>query len=406
MSLYRVIAFKLNPDQCLLTIVSLCYNSTTFAPCVAILNFENRLHRTLANDGANNNTATATTPNGTRTDNNTNNNIHPAKMSPSANALVRTVEDLNRKFSAAQHDWQDKLAEEQTKHRLSMLEQEELMQRSLTEPREQVRQLEDQVSELQSEMCVMVKDVSVSKKREQELQRRISQINGEKSKKEDELNVLTQTMKAMNSMNSDGTNASDADMKAQDVMKATAESKIRQLNNEVDFLRAQLTSESTCRSDLETSLREITNRFQEAKEKWTDTIRNVEDSKRKEAREMEERFRQEMLAPRAEINRLEDKLQNTQRQLTDIMKDLQLSQDQMASTESSKRALETELRATRETMDQRTQQLAEVRHQVKDLSKNTQGDQAYRATSEATMRKLQNEVRYLQVRFKIEKLKK
>ena len=202
----------------------------------------------------------------------------------------------------------------------------------------------------------------------------------------------------MNSMNSDGTNASDADTKAQDVMKATAESKIRQLNNEVDFLRAQLTSESTCRSDLETSLREITNRFQEAKEKWTDTIRSVEDSKRKEAREMEERFRQEMLAPRAEINRLEDKLQNTQRQLTDIMKDLQLSQDQMASTESSKRALETELRATRETMDQRTQQLAEVRHQVKDLSKNTQGDQAYRATSEATMRKLQNEVRYLQVR--------
>ena len=149
------------------------------------MNFENRLHRTLANDGANNNTATAKTPNGTRTDNTTNNNAHPAKMSPSANALVRTVEDLNRKFSAAQLDWQDKLAEEQTKHRLSMLEQEELMQRSLTEPREQVRQLEDQVSELQSEMCVMVKDVSVSKKREQELRRRISQINGEKSKIED-----------------------------------------------------------------------------------------------------------------------------------------------------------------------------------------------------------------------------
>ena len=320
----------------------------------------------------------------------------PSKMSPSANALVRTVEDLNRKFSAAQHEWQDKVAEEQTKHRLAMLEQEEAMQKALQEPREQVRGLEDQIQTLQSEMCVMVKDVSVAKKREQELQRRIAQVTGEKQKKLEELNVLQQSMKAISSMNADGTSADSADAKAAGVMKATAESKIRQLNNEVDFLRAQLTSETTCRSDLETSLREITVRFQDAKEKWTNTIRDLEDSKRREQREMEERFRQEMLAPRQEITRLEDKLQSTQRQLADIMKDLQLSQDQFQSTDSAKRAIEQELRATRETMDQRTQQLAEVRHQAKELSSKTGGDQAYRATSEATMRKLQNEIRYLQ----------
>ena len=368
-----------------------------------ILATEQRLHSALGSGGNSNiNASNGGTGGGLSSPTpNTQNNT---KLSPSANALVRTVEELNRKFSAAQHEWQDKVAEEQTKHRLMMLEQEEAMQQALSVPREQVRTLEDQVQNLQSEMCVMVKDVSIAKKREQELQRRINQANGEKRAKEEELSVLTQTMKAMNSMGggmgSDGSgqgmSAEAADAKSNSVMRATAESKIRQLNNEVDFLRAQLTSESTCRSDLETSLREITLRFQEAKDKWTETIRNVEDSKRREAREMEERFRQEMLAPRAEINRLEDKLQSTQRQLTDLMKDLQLSQDQMASTNSAKHALETELRATRETMDQRTQQLAEVRHQVKSLSQSSSGDQAYKATSEATMRKLQNEVRYLQ----------
>jgi chromosome segregation ATPase len=124
---------------------------------------------------------------------------------------------------------------------------------------------------------------------------------------------------------------------AADVMKATAESKIRQLNNEVDFLRAQLTSESTCRSDLESSLREVTVRFQDAKEKWTTTIRDMEESKRRETRELEERFRQEMIAPREQIKRLEDKLQNTQRQLTEMVKDLQMSQDKMNATDSAKR---------------------------------------------------------------------
>ena len=325
------------------------------------------------------------------------------KLSPSANALVRTVEDLNRKFVAAENEWTSKLAEDQTKHRLEMLEQEERLQKALAEPRERVRELEDQVQNLQSEMCVMVKDVSVAKKKEQELQRRISQLTGEKKRAEEDLLVSQQSIKAMSSMSTGGVttnnvagSAADQDALNASVTKATADSKIRQLNNEVDFLRAQLTSESTCRGDLETSLRELSVRFQEAKEKWTQALRDGEESHRKEIRENEERFRKELQIPRAEISRLEDKLQNTQQQLTEIMKDLSLSQEQLQSTENTKRAIETELRATKETMDQRTQELAEVKMQLKQLSNKSNGDSAYRATSEATMRKLQNEVRYLQ----------
>ncbi len=316
--------------------------------------------------------------------------------SPEANALVRTVEELNRKFVTAQNEWTAKAAEDQTRHRLEMLEQEERMNQSLARPREQVRELEDQVQNLQAEMCVMVKDVSVAKKKEQELQRRIASLQGDLKQAEDGKRLLEQSVKALESMGDGAGSAADQDRKESEMEKASADGKIRMLNNEVDFLRAQLTSESQCRADLETSLRDITARFQDAKDKWTAKLREAEDAKRREARDLEERFRQEMLAPRAEISRLEDKLQSTQRQLADIMKDLQLSQDQYSATEATKRALETELRATKETMDQRTEELAEVRFQLKGMAQEARGDSAYKATSEATMRKLQNEVRYLQ----------
>ena len=120
-------------------------------------------------------------------------------------------------------EWQDKVAEEQTKHRLAMLEQEELMSRSLAAPRERVRELEDHVQSLQSEMCVMVKDVSVAKKREQELQRRIAQANGEKQKMEEEVSVLQESVKAMSSMDGNGGSANDADRKVRQVCTLTVQ---------------------------------------------------------------------------------------------------------------------------------------------------------------------------------------
>tara|TARA_B110000090_G_C13074201_1_gene328465 strand:- start:70 stop:516 length:447 start_codon:yes stop_codon:yes gene_type:complete len=139
------------------------------------------------------------------------------------------VEELNRKFAAASSEWQDKVAEEQTKHRLAMLEQEELMSRSMAEPRERVRELEDHVQSLQSEMCVMVKDVSVAKKREQELQRRIAQANGEKQKMEEEVSVLQQSVKAMSSMDGTGGSANDADRKVRPGVYELCKKKVQEM---------------------------------------------------------------------------------------------------------------------------------------------------------------------------------
>ena len=191
-----------------------------------ILATEERLHRTLGGGEAG-------TTHGSHSDgspqSSSSSSSSSSPLSPSATALVRTVEELNRKFAAASSEWQDKVAEEQTKHRLAMLEQEELMSRSMAEPRERVRELEDHVQSLQSEMCVMVKDVSVAKKREQELQRRIAQANGEKQKMEEEVSVLQQSVKAMSSMDGTGGSANDADRKVRPGVYELCKKKVQEM---------------------------------------------------------------------------------------------------------------------------------------------------------------------------------
>ena len=84
--------------------------------------------------------------------------------SPTAKALIRTVDELNKKLAAQQIDSTSQLAEQTTKHRLEMLEKEEEFQKQANEDRRSMQEMEDRVQELQSQMCVMVKDVSISKR--------------------------------------------------------------------------------------------------------------------------------------------------------------------------------------------------------------------------------------------------
>ena len=268
--------------------------------------------------------------------------------SPSAKALIRTVEELNKKFVAAQSSWTAKQAELQTQHRLELLKQEEDFQKELSLPRERVRELEDKTQELQSQICVMVKDVSIAKKREEELQRRLTATMAEKKKIEDETKVMQQSMKAMASMGDGGEGANKLQ---NEQMKVTSAAKIRQLNNEIDFLQAQLSSESKCREDLEKTVSSLNSQFQVAKTKWSKALSEAEESKRVTVRELESRFRQEMLAPRAEIQRLEDKVQELQKSMSDMIKDLALARKQNDSLTVTKEALESERENLAEKVD-------------------------------------------------------
>ena len=324
--------------------------------------------------------------------------------SPTAKALIRTVDELNKKLAAQQIDSTSQLAEQTTKHRLEMLEKEEEFQKQANEDRRSMQEMEDRVQELQSQMCVMVKDVSISKKREEELNRRLDVATKEKVRLEEEAVMLQQSIKAVQSM-SDGSQGSSDNQQASQLsaMKATSEAKIRQLNNEVDFLRAQLTSEIQCRAELETGLQQANEKYYTSKEQWEAALRDAEDSKRVSIRELEDRFHQELLIPQEEVRRLEDKVQSLQKNMGEMVKDLSLARKQTESLSRAKQALTKERDGLQDRVAHYLNEISTMKNQAKESMSKNSAQAAFRTTAETGMRKLSHEIEYLKSQLQSER---
>eukprot|EP00943_MAST-04B_sp_MAST-4B-sp1_P009182 g9182.t1 len=323
--------------------------------------------------------------------------------SPTAKALIRTVDELNKKLAAQQIENTSQLAEHTTKHRLEMLEREEEFQKQSNEDRRSMQEMEDRVQELQSQMCVMVKDVSISKKREEELNRRLEIAQNEKKRVDEELLLLQQSLKAVQSMGDGSQGSSDNQQASQlSAMKATSEAKIRQLNNEVDFLRAQLTSEIQCRAELETGIQQANEKYYSSKERWESALNEAEESRRQSIRELEDRFHQELLIPQEEVRRLEDKVQSLQKNLGEMVKDLSLARKQTESLSRAKQALTKERNGLQDRVAHYVNEISSMKNQAKESMSKNSAEAAFRTTAETGMRKLHHEIEYLKSQLQSE----
>ena len=213
---------------------------------------------------------------------------------------------------------------------------------------------------------------------------------------EEEAVVLQQSIKAVQSM-SDGSQGSSDNQQASQLsaMKATSEAKIRQLNNEVDFLRAQLTSEIQCRAELETGLQQANDKYYTSKEQWESAIRDAEDSKRVSIRELEDRFHQELLIPQEEVRRLEDKVQSLQKNMGEMVKDLSLARKQTESLSRAKQALTKERDGLQDRVAHYLNEISTMKNQAKESMSKNSAQAAFRTTAETGMRKLSHEIEYL-----------
>ena len=163
-----------------------------------------------------------------------------------------------------------------TRHKLAMLDEEEKSKRGLAETRREGQRLEDELGDMQTQMCEMVKEVSIAKRREDEYERRLGETSDVRRKLESEIGVLQQSLQTVGSLggggnggdpfNSDGTmvgggagmgevdTAGMVPASQLQVMKTTSEARMRQLTNELDFLRAQLESDAVANRELESAL--------------------------------------------------------------------------------------------------------------------------------------------------------
>ena len=221
---------------------------------------------------------------------------------------------------------------------------------------------------------------------------------------EEEAVMLQQSIKAVQSM-SDGSQGSSDNQQASQLsaMKATSEAKIRQLNNEVDFLRAQLTSEIQCRAELETGLQQANDKYYTSKEQWESALRDAEDSKRVSIRELEDRFHQELLIPQEEVRRLEDKVQSLQKNMGEMVKDLSLARKQTESLSRAKQALTKERDGLQDRVAHYLNEISTMKNQAKESMSKNSAQAAFRTTAETGMRKLSHEIEYLKSQLQSER---
>ena len=167
-------------------------------------------------------------------------------------------------------------------------------------------------------------------------------------------------------------------------------------------MRAQLGSESKCKEELAQSIARVNEQYAAAKTEWRAAILEAEEGKRREARELEERFRRELEVPRAEKARLEERVAELQAKMTGLAKDAQLARrrEEVARTEAEQlRSARAALEEAKATLQRKVE---ELREQNAHAAKGATVEAAIRSTTDATIRRLENEIQFLKSQLAVE----
>ena len=127
---------------------------------------------------------------------------------------------------------------------------EDRFHQELLIPQEEVRRLEDKVQSLQKNMGEMVKDLSLARKQTESLSRAKQALTKERDGLQDRVahylnEISTMKNQAKESMSKNS---------AQAAFRTPAETGMRKLSQEIEYLKSQLQSERQCKEDLETAL--------------------------------------------------------------------------------------------------------------------------------------------------------
>lgn len=191
-----------------------------------------------------------------------------ADSSAPAKELLNTIESLHERYARAEKAWADAkaAAEEQTRRSVAAAEAKHL--RELSAANGRAASLEDRIGSLQQQMTSLMKDASVAQKREDAAQAAANAARRESAALQREVSSMKDQMEALRAAvppqlraaqqgfsgtsslggSGDGTSASSAANETVpaavlESVKATTSARIRQLSNEVQYLKAQLASE-------------------------------------------------------------------------------------------------------------------------------------------------------------------
>ncbi|KAL3662013.1 hypothetical protein V7S43_012820 [Phytophthora oleae] len=318
--------------------------------------------------------------------------------------LIETIDSLNLQLDQANRDKeqvkkqlvQSQQAELKKLHEKYQLEMETL-RLSEHSAKEQGEGLQMQMLSLQSQTQVATTQAKNAKAALEDLTKNKVLVLEEKNQRL-ERQIAALKLQQRNQEQVSGT----SNLSASSIAKQDVEAMEKHLNNKIEYLKAQLSSEMKCKEELGAHLAQITNVMEKMKVDKRQALAEQEEAFKKQSERTETVFSQEKELLTTQQAALQGKLVTLQANVTDLVQELTMwkSRETNAKLAMEKMA-EENVRLTRQLVDAEGQVEALQEEQKQDAAKvgsmsvMNASEETKRVQMEALLRRLDNERQYL-----------
>jgi chromosome segregation ATPase len=232
-----------------------------------------------------------------------------------------TITELRKEREDNNMATKNKLKELESLKEREVAQMEEKMRESMDGPLNEVSHLQGKVAALQAQLGDAMQDIAQARKKEEAARGETGKERSRISSIQHELNMATNELEsAREEVNILKENSSNA---------AANEAMLRRLDNERQYLKNQLTSEVTCKNELQETLERTTRQLGEMKAAWKSESENLtlkirQENTRRDAIETELQTRNQSCE--AEIKKQNDQLEELKGAYTKTRDQLRLDQ--------------------------------------------------------------------------------
>lgn len=301
--------------------------------------------------------------------------------------LIDNIESLNRALDNVH------LEREKEKQRM-ILEHQKDMERltnrykaELDAPRLQILQQEDRMELMKTEIYELEKRLNVASNLANESSMRVKLLEHER----DELE--TQLKKSANASSSAASEANAAQDAESRVLQVQFEAKEKQLLHRIEYLKAQVVSETKCKEELGGNVAALTATIENAKREKKLSLAQLEQKHQRALSELESRLKDDVSQAEGQLASYKNRVAQLQTNMTELIQDAAMAKkkEETANMSSDKMANENaQLLKQNVELQSTIEELQDAMHGAKNSL-----EEANKSTMEATLRRLDNERQYL-----------
>jgi len=256
------------------------------------------------------------------------------------------IAELRKEREEANQNFKNKLAELESLKEKELSELSENLRESMDGPIQEVSHLQGKVAALQAQLGDAMQDVAMARKKEEAARGETGKERGRISSLQHELNMtqneLESAREEISVLKENGSNA------------AANEAMLRRLDNERQYLKNQLTSEVTCKNELQETLERTTRQLGEMKAAWkaeSETVGNKlrQEADRRDAVERELETKNKSLE--AEVRTQSDQVKELKAAYLKTRDQLRLDQASVENMRATTKRLADELRGAQDELE-------------------------------------------------------